>query len=170
MGQQDLRLIDPSADANPTGEGEPTARQPRDRPGVLVVDDEGLVRLMLQQALDRIGFHVWLASSGQEAIHLYEVHRDRIGVVLLDVRMPGLDGPATLDAMLVLNPGIPVCFMSGDLGKYTPDELRQRGAAHVIAKPFHLDQLGNTLRRLVEDAPTDLLPSSGAGPDGIGHT
>jgi CheY-like chemotaxis protein len=118
-----------------------------------VVDDEHFVRSMLQLGLERNGFEVWLASDGREAIDLYRQHRHRIDVVLLDVRMPDLDGPGTLDALRALNPGIAACFMSGDTGAYDAQELLQRGAAHVITKPFHLDPLANTLRVLVHGAP-----------------
>jgi CheY-like chemotaxis protein len=74
---------------------------------VLVVDDEHLVRLMVQLGLERISCEVWLASNGREAIQQYRKHRARIDVVLLDVRMPGLDGPQILDVLRELNPKLP---------------------------------------------------------------
>ena len=153
------KLVDPPAPASQAAEGEATLRQPRDKPGVLVVDDENLVRIMLQLGLERSSFEVWLACNGREAIHLYRKHRDRIDVVLLDVRMPGLDGPQTLDVLRELNPKVLACFMTGDTGAYHLEELRQRGAAHVIAKPFRLEQLAAILRLLVNGAPADYLPS-----------
>jgi CheY-like chemotaxis protein len=150
--------VDPPAAASQATEGE---AQPRDKPGVLVVDDEHLVRSMVQLGLERNGFHVWLASGGREAIGLYRNHRDRIAVVLLDVRMPGLDGPQTLDALRELNPGVRACFMSGDTAAYEPEELRQRGAACVIAKPFHLEDLANVLRLLTQGVHAGPLSAGG---------
>jgi CheY-like chemotaxis protein len=126
-----------------------------------VVDDEHFVRSMLQLGLERNGFDVWLAANGREAIDLYRLHQDRIAVVLLDVRMPGLDGPGTLDALRELNPQVLACFMSGDAGAYDPQELLQRGAARVIAKPFHLDPLADTLRLVVRGEPANPLPPAG---------
>jgi CheY-like chemotaxis protein len=151
--------IDPLAKAGRAAEGEPPVLQLRDKPGVLVVDDEHLVRIMVQLGLERNGFEVWLAGNGREALDLYREHREQIAVVLLDVRMPGLDGPGTLAALRKLNPDVPACFMSGDPGVYAPEELRQRGAAYVIAKPFHLDQLANILRLLAHGVPAELLPA-----------
>jgi CheY-like chemotaxis protein len=133
----------------------------REKPGVLVVDDAHMVRIMVQLGLERNGFGVWLASNGKQAIRLYRKHRDHIDVVLLDVGMPGLDGPGILDALLQMNPKIRVCFMSGDMAAYQLEELRQHGAAHVIAKPFRLDHLANILRALVKGVPADLFPSGG---------
>jgi CheY-like chemotaxis protein len=155
-----MRIHPPSATSQ-AAEAEPTVQQVHDRPGVLVVDDDPLVRFVVQRGLERDGFDVWLASNGREAIPLYRTHRESIAVVLLDVHMPVLDGPGTLDALRRLNPEVLVCFMSGDTGDYDPQELLQRGAASFIAKPFHLDQLANHLRLLTQGVPADLLLSVG---------
>jgi DNA-binding NtrC family response regulator len=101
---------------------------------------------MVQLGLERNGFNVWLAANAREAIRLYRAHQDSINVVLLDVRMSGRDGTATFDALRMLNPGIVVCAMSDHTGHPAAEELRHRGAASVIAKPFHLEQLANVLR------------------------
>ncbi len=148
MRPRDRKDIDPLAEPSQATEGELTARQFRAKLGVLVVDDEHLVRVMLQLGLERDGFQVWTATNGREAIDLYREHREEIALVLLDVRMPGLDGPATLDALRQLSPEVRACFMTGDPGAYDPVGLRQRGAAHVVAKPFRLDRLVPVLRLL----------------------
>jgi DNA-binding response OmpR family regulator len=131
---------------------------------VLVVDDDQLVRALLQLGLERDGFNVWLAPNGQQAIRLYRAHRENIGVVLLDICMPGLDGPDTMQVLRRLNPDVLICFMSGDMGGYDPEELRQRGAAHVIAKPLHLNELAHGLRLLMRGVSADPLPSGRACP------
>ncbi len=154
----DRKPIDPPAETCQVAEGEPTVEQLREKPGVLVVDDEHLVRIVVQLGLERDGFNVWLASNGREAIDLYREQREHIDVVLLDVRMPGLDGPATLDALRSFNPDVQVCFMSGDTGGCDPEKLRQRGAAHFIAKPFHVNELAKVLRLIVHGVSADLLP------------
>jgi CheY-like chemotaxis protein len=153
----------PPAQSSETAEGEPTVRPYREKPGVLVVDDEHFLRIMVQLGLERDGFDVRLASNGWEAIDLYRKHRDSISVVLLDVCMPGPDGPQTLDALRELNPKVLVCFMSADTGEYELEELRQRGAASVIAKPFLLEELANVLRVVAGGLPTGLVPASRTG-------
>jgi CheY-like chemotaxis protein len=154
-------LVDPPNEKNTAANDQPLEQQFQERPGVLVVDDEPLMRTMLQLGLKGDGFDVCLASNGRDAIELYEKHRDNIAVVLLDVRMPGLDGLQTLDALLKLNPKVQVCLMSGGTGADKPEELRQRGAAYAIAKPFRLDELANVLRQLVYGAAVDLRSSGG---------
>jgi CheY-like chemotaxis protein len=116
---------------------------------------------LLQLGLQRAGFDVWLASNGREAIDVYREHRESIGVVLLDVRMPGLDGPGTLDALRELNPAVRACFMSGDTGAHHSQQLLRRGAASVLAKPFHLKELADQLRLVAQGVPAELLPPAG---------
>lgn len=125
---------------------------PWGRPGILIVDDEEMIRTLLQIVLQRQGFVVWTAASGPEAIGAYRRHCAAIDLVLLDVRMPGLDGPQTLAALQQLAPGICSCFMSGQTGEYAERELLQRGAARVFSKPFRVDELGACLWQLAAKA------------------
>jgi CheY-like chemotaxis protein len=122
------------------------------KPGILIVDDEEYVRAILQTWLRQQGFAVWLAADGQEALELYSRHREAIDVILLDVRMPRLDGPETLAAIQQLNPRVRCCFMSGDLGRYTESSLCTAGAAAVIRKPFQLAEVGRLVRELATNA------------------
>src|SRR6516164_9812889 len=94
----------PPNERSQSAKAQPLDHQFRERPCVLVVDDEPLVRAILQLGLERDNFDVWLASNGRDAIEVYEKRCDKIAVVLLDVGMPGLDGLQTLDALRKLNP------------------------------------------------------------------
>ena len=115
---------------------------------VLVVEDDKDVRKMLETAINSFGFTVKIARSGQEALHIHE--NDPIDIVLMDVQMPGMDGPATLKALLEQDPTTICCFMSGYTGKYSAAELLERGAADVIAKPFHLTELKLVLQNALD--------------------
>jgi DNA-binding response OmpR family regulator len=125
---------------------------------LLIVDDEEHVRSVLDLAMQQQGFVVWLASSGKEAIGLYRRHGQAIDMVLMDVRMPGLDGPQTLAALRQLNAQVRCCFMSGNLGSYTEWQLCNLGAIRVIRKPFHLAEITALLWGLASNAP--FSPSS----------
>ncbi len=122
-------------------------------PGILVVDDEPAIRTLLQAALPRYGFQVLVAASGQEALAIYQEHRTEIAAVLLDVQMPGLDGPQTLCTLQAIDPQVRCCFMSGNLGDYGEQELLELGAALVIPKPFRLAEIIQALQRLVGSLP-----------------
>jgi CheY-like chemotaxis protein len=112
----------------------PTAAK---KPGILVVDDEACVRNLLRLVLERHGYRVWLAADGREAIDLYCRRQFEIALVLLDVRMPVLDGPATLAILRRINPTVMCCFMSGNAAECESG----RWPARMIAKPFRLAEL-----------------------------
>jgi CheY-like chemotaxis protein len=117
------------------------------------VDDDAAVRLLLDTALRHFGFTVWLAGHGQEAIEVYRQEGPAIDLVLLDVRMPVLDGPQTLTALLRLNPQLRCCFMTGQAGSYSHDQLLQLGAAHLFQKPFQLTEMARILKQLLSSCP-----------------
>jgi len=116
-------------------------------PGVLVVDDDPVIRGLLETGLGQYGFRVWAADGGAEALRLYERHADDIGVAVLDVQMPGLDGPGALRALRQRDPGLPCFFMSGNTGRYTEEELLALGAGAVLRKPFSLAEVVAALSR-----------------------
>jgi CheY-like chemotaxis protein len=128
----------------PRGETIPLDDEPMlhsTRPGVLVVDDEALIRSVLELGLKRSGFTAWQAASGPEAVTVYRAHQDEIALVILDVRMPGMNGLQTLKALKEVNPEVVVCFLTGDSGELTEEELMAHGAAAVLYKPFRLEDL-----------------------------
>src|SRR5438034_3072922 len=102
--------------------------------GILVVDDQMCLRHLLGIGLRQQGFAVWLAASGREALDVYQGHHETIDVVLMDVCMPGLDGPKTLVALQELDPQIRCCFISGSLDDYAADRLQKLGAVAVLRK------------------------------------
>jgi DNA-binding response OmpR family regulator len=120
------------------------------RPVVLVVDDEPMIRDVLQQFLAREGFEVLTAPNGQEAVALYRAQPGRIGLVLLDVRLPGMDGPGTLAALRQENPAVRCCLMGGLVEDAERERLIALGAAEVLVKPFRFDELALTLRALLK--------------------
>jgi CheY-like chemotaxis protein len=123
------------------------------KPGILVVDDEIAVRTLLEAAFRSQGYTVWLAADGQQAVDLYQEHRPEIALVFLDVRMPILDGPQALQALRRLEPAVRCCFMSGQSGQYSDDELMELGAVHVFKKPFRLGELLQIVESLTADFP-----------------
>ena len=104
---------------------------------VLVVDDDDVIREVAKVALEIVGgWHVYVAESGQQAQEM--ARAEGPDVILLDVMMPGMDGPRTA-AALEADPGtrgIPVVFLTAKLSD--PDTLNssERNLAGVIAKPF----------------------------------
>jgi CheY-like chemotaxis protein len=88
-----------------------------------------------------------VAADGCEAIELYRQHASGIVLVLLDVRMPVLGGPATLAILRRINPALMYCFMSGNAA-----DLLETKFDRVIAKPFHLSELKQLVVRLTQNS------------------
>ena len=119
-------------------------------PGILIADDQGLFLTLLKLELEPRGYTVWLAMDGDDAIDLFLQNRSEIDLVLLDVQMPGLDGPRTLAALQRLDPDVLACFMTGDAGAYTEDELLECGATCVFSKPFRPAELAQRIQKILE--------------------
>jgi CheY-like chemotaxis protein len=118
------------------------------RLGVLVVEDEAAVRLLLDRALRQHGFDVTLADRGEDAVQVFDRKRSAIDVVLLDVQLAGMDGPQTLAALRQIDPEVRAVFISDHTGEYTSDQIEALGA-HVVEKPFpSLTAFANLLRDL----------------------
>ncbi len=128
------------------------------KPTVLVVDDDAAVRTLLDVGLRHHGFTVLPAASGAEAVEQWRRQPDAVAVVLLDVQMPGMDGPQTLRALRALAPDLPCCFMTGNPGRYLEQDLVALGVVHVFAKPFPLAEAAERLRQLTGPAERRAAP------------
>jgi CheY-like chemotaxis protein len=110
-------------------------------PTVLVVDDEEMIRNLAVALLHRAGFRILLAAGGEEAVALYRTHHAHIDVVLLDVTMPGLNGPGTFAELKKINPRVAVVFSSGYARDTDSDQLLATGARAFLPKPYQMQEL-----------------------------
>src|SRR5437764_788797 len=104
-------------------------------PGVLIAEDEPGIRRLLELTLARAGLAVWSASDGREAVEVFHRHREHIALVLLDVRMPRLDGPAALAELRRLEPTLVALFVTGYMGVHETNGLLAQEVAAVLRKP-----------------------------------
>lgn len=120
---------------------------------ILYVEDDADIRTIAQLALEAVGgFSVRLCSGGQEALAAIE-GGFRPDLLLLDVMMPGMDGPSTLAALRALpaTTATPAAFMTAKVQAGEIAHYRSLGALGVIAKPFDPMQLAQQVRALWED-------------------
>ncbi len=118
---------------------------------VLVIDDEPAIRALVQLGLEEHGLSVMTAENGRHGVEVYRAHQHRIGVVLLDVKMPDLDGPKTLPLLQQISPQVCCCFVTGDTGVYDEEELLALGAVKVLRKPFSLGLLAELMRQMLSN-------------------
>ncbi|MCC6623250.1 MAG: response regulator [Deltaproteobacteria bacterium] len=121
----------------PTGHGEL----------VLVVDDEESIRFVTQRTLERFGYRVLVASNGAEAVAAFARHRDEVAVVLTDMAMPIMDGPATIVALRAMSPSVPIIGSSGLGADGLVAKSIDAGARWFVDKPYTADALLRVVRR-----------------------
>ncbi len=135
--------------AEETLSGLPQARQGRT---VLVVDDEPILRELAAEALTQAGFQVLEAPGGRRALELLE-QREDIGLLVLDMAMPDLNGAEVLRAIRGHYPGLRVILSSG----YTEDHLRESlepgDVAAFLPKPYRIARLQELARSLLGGEP-----------------
>ena len=106
---------------------------------IMVVDDRVGIRKLLDEVLQSAGYHVITAASGNEALNL--VRKEKIDLVLLDMKMSGMDGLETLTHIKEEAPQIIVLIMTAYEELEILQEAARRGAAACISKPFDIDEL-----------------------------
>src|SRR5690606_4810574 len=120
---------------------------------VLLVEDEDAVRTSARRVLQRGGYQVVEARSGEEALHYAEHHPRQFDLLLTDVIMPGLSGPELANRLRESEPALPVLFISG----YADDRLERygvpEGATFVLQKPFHAETLLKRISRVLAAYP-----------------
>jgi two-component system, cell cycle sensor histidine kinase and response regulator CckA len=104
--------------------------------------------------LERLGFRVITATDGVDALRVLGEHADGVAAVLLDLSMPRMGGPETVQLLRERSPGLPVVLMSG----YTEQDMASKilngagGAVGFLQKPFLPEDLSSVLRQLSESA------------------
>ena len=107
---------------------------------ILLVEDENAVRKMTSQMLMRAGYKVLDSSSAAEACVVFEEHAADIDLLLTDVVMPDMHGPALAERLLAARPRLPVVFMSG-YSDAMPEPVTPRDRTGFVPKPFSASQL-----------------------------
>jgi len=115
---------------------------------ILVVDDEQDIRDASERILTRTGFKVMKATRGDEALDVLD--KERIDIVLLDLKMPGMDGLEVLKRIRMLSKTIQVIVITGYATVETAIEAMKQGAYDFIPKPFEPDQLRIVVNRAWE--------------------
>ncbi len=115
---------------------------------VLVIDDEQVLRDGAERILIRMNFQVFKASRGDEGLKILE--KEPVSIVLLDMKMPGMDGMEVLKRIKEMERGILVIVITGFATVETAIEAMKRGAYDFIPKPYEPDQLRIVVNRARE--------------------
>jgi CheY-like chemotaxis protein/nitrogen-specific signal transduction histidine kinase len=119
---------------------------------ILVVDDETAILTVTSQTLQSFGYRVLTANNGAEAVAIYAQHRREIDVVLTDMAMPVMDGPAMIHALLKIDSPIRIIAASGLNTNVSVAKAASAGVRHFLSKPYTAGTLLKTLRAVLDQA------------------
>lgn len=130
----------------------PQAASPDKEPLILVVEDEMINMLFIKRLLNRYKCTIIEAKSGKEAVTQAKKHPD-IDIILMDIRMPGMDGYQAIELIREINPAINIAAVTAYGGASDREACLAAGCIEYLAKPFHSKDLFNMLRRIIQWPP-----------------
>lgn len=137
------------AKARPVSESTPEVPAAVSEPGRrwLIVDDNRLVRLLLQQMLVQAGHQVTEVATGPEALAFYQCQGAEIDGVFLDLDLGEMSGAQVFQRLREINSGVRVIILTGDTYQQTVGDLRAQGNCGVLAKPFRREDVMEVVSR-----------------------
>ncbi len=117
---------------------------------ILIVDDEKNVREVLGDILEFLGHEVILADSGQAALKIYDENHTRIDYIILDLRMPKMDGRMTLQKLKLKNPQVKVIATSG-FDANSRQTYEEMGIVGFLKKPYNITRVSRMLEEIFEN-------------------
>jgi DNA-binding response OmpR family regulator len=124
---------------------------------ILVVDDEKNIRLTLSQALETLGAETDTAANGEEA--LTKLKEREFGLILLDIRMPGMDGMEVLHRLREIRPDIRVIMITAYGTVESAVEAMKLGAVDFLQKPFDPEEIRELVLRVADREKLDEMKS-----------
>jgi signal transduction histidine kinase/ActR/RegA family two-component response regulator len=116
---------------------------------ILLVDDEAMIIDVSVQMLNKMGYKVLTAHNGREAIDIFKQNYDKVGIVILDMIMPGMGGGEVYERLKEIDTNVKVLLSSGYSINGQAAEILNRGCDGFIQKPFKLNELSYKLREII---------------------
>ena len=116
---------------------------------LLVVDDETAIREMLKTTLEAHGYDVLAAAEGTEAMALYASNKGKIALVITDLVMPFMDGPATMRALRKMDPEVKLLAVTGMPGKGKIAQIASEQQVTILSKPYSIRSLLTAIRSVL---------------------
>ena len=117
---------------------------------ILVVDDDPMLLRMTQIVLSDAGYRVTPASDGRDAMRKLDAAQGVFDLMILDMRMPDMDGITVLERVYAKWPGLKVLLVTGYASDGILEATRSKGAVGVLEKPYDPDMLAATVQRLLQ--------------------
>jgi CheY-like chemotaxis protein len=119
---------------------------------ILLVDDQDLVIDVGRDMISMLGYTVLTAKSGEEALAVFQEHKDVIQLVVLDYMLPGMSGSEIYDRLAAIQPAVRVLVSSGYSKNGEAAALLEKGCLSYIQKPFSLVELSRKIHDALHTA------------------
>ena len=116
--------------------------------GILIVDDQQGIRMLLNEVFKKEGFTTYLAANGFDAIKIAQ--ENTLDCVLLDMKIPGMDGLEILARLKEDHPELPVMMMTAYVEQHIVDRANELGVMKYFTKPFNIFEVRDEVNKLVE--------------------
>ncbi|MEO0600590.1 MAG: ATP-binding protein [Myxococcota bacterium] len=144
-----VKVLLPCTDVAPEAEVSAERPQGDETATVLVIEDQAQIRRLAGTILTRKGHRVLLAEDGERGLEQFLAHRDEIGVVLLDLTLPKMDGGEVFRQMRLAKPDVVVLLTSGYNAQDTVTRFAGKGLAGFLPKPYSASALTDAIARLL---------------------
>lgn len=124
---------------------------PKGSENIMVVEDEELIRGLVAEMLQRLGYRVFTASDGVMALETYNEMKNEINGILMDISMPRMGGKECLLHLKKTNPNVRILFASGHDMSHEYEGLMAMGASGIIQKPYRLADLAHRVRDMLDE-------------------
>ena len=116
---------------------------------ILLVDDEETIRSIARDMLERMGFSVFSAADGMEALEIFRKYNFQISCVILDLAMPNMDGEETFNEMRLIRTDIPIIMSSGYNEREVAHRFLGKDMSGFIQKPYRISDLEEVLKKVI---------------------
>jgi len=118
--------------------------------GILIVDDEDLVLSVAAEMIRKMGYKVFMAISGREALEIFKRNKNQIELVILDMIMPDISGSQTFDELMALDPSVKVILSTGYSLEGHAAKIMERSCRGVLQKPFTFQTLSIKIKEVLQ--------------------
>ena len=117
---------------------------------ILFAEDDRILREMIKKLLEKVGYEVLVAEDGENALRIFNEHRDRIHLLILDVKMPKRNGKEVYFKLKKENPYIKTIFISGYPAHFLDPKLMHEKENTFISKPFVINEFLVKVREMLD--------------------
>jgi len=125
---------------------------------ILFVDDEDMILDIGNRMIEKLGYEVFTAKKGKEALEVFRAKKDEIDMVILDMVLPDIGGKEAYQELKNIDPDIKVLLSTGHSVEGQASEILKCGCNGFIQKPFNIKQLSVKIREVLDDAQLTIPP------------